>query len=413
MTAIQTTIEADATTRPALQGDIALERFAATGADSINCGQQAVIAEPSKLRQWGRRIKAKANELCKKVTKKLQGPNADECHHSNDDGAISPSCEDDNEIDSEESETDDDENDDDEEYPRCDFKTIANIPDLKLQELVRSCCSATQDLDAFRLVRRTRGSWNFAAMIGQVQDDLVVQEYVVRVPGHGTLEHWTSEDAYMLEREVQLINYIRTNTTVPVSEIIDFDTSHDNVLGYPYILMVKLPGEHAGSIWFDESYDPSDVTFAHCMADVPTTATEKKRINFLRSLARHMTSLQALWFAQIGMPIIPNPSSVPTIGPHYHWKNDGSDEAVERRVVPNTRAYALFAMLKKLKFDLTTPYDEDDFRKFHGNRLILHMIFQQSIFNASAPETFTIHHNDLDLQNILVDNDGNVTGIID
>jgi hypothetical protein len=41
------------------------------------------------------------------------------------------------------------------------------------------------------------------------------------------------------------------------------------------------------------------------------------------------------------------------------------------------------------------------------------IIFSQAVFRPSEPETFTIHHNDLDFQNILVDEDGNVTGIID
>jgi hypothetical protein len=35
------------------------------------------------------------------------------------------------------------------------------------------------------------------------------------------------------------------------------------------------------------------------------------------------------------------------------------------------------------------------------------------VFNPSGPQTFTIHHKDLDLQNILVDDNGNVTGLID
>jgi hypothetical protein len=44
------------------------------------------------------------------------------------------------------------------------------------------------------------------------------------------------------------------------------------------------------------------------------------------------------------------------------------------------------------------------------------LVFCQPVFTNGRyhnPETFTIHHDDLDLQNILVDHDGNVTGIID
>lgn len=49
-----------------------------------------------------------------------------------------------------------------------------------------------------------------------------------------------------------------------------------------------------------------------------------------------------------------------------------------------------------------------------GARTLLDMIFAQPVFNPEqARETFTLQHADLDLQNILVDEDGNVTGIID
>jgi aminoglycoside phosphotransferase (APT) family kinase protein len=62
----------------------------------------------------------------------------------------------------------------------------------------------------------------------------------------------------MMEREVQLMGLIRNRTTAPVPEVLDYSTSHDDILGYPYILMTKLPGQCAASIWLDQPYDPGN-----------------------------------------------------------------------------------------------------------------------------------------------------------
>jgi aminoglycoside phosphotransferase (APT) family kinase protein len=141
-----------------------------------------------------------------------------------------------------------------------------------------------------RIVRRDRGTFN-AAVFVDVHDNGVVRQYVVQVPGQGTHSHWTPEDDYLLEREAQLIEYICENINVPVPEVLDYETGHDNVLGFPYIVMTKLPGKTAASVWFPEDYDPAESHLAFRTADAPPPEVEKKRITFLRSLARIMTEI--------------------------------------------------------------------------------------------------------------------------
>lgn len=70
---------------------------------------------------------------------------------------------------------------------------------------------------------------------------------------------------------------------------------------------------------------------------------------------------------------------------------------------------------RKYKHD--PDYDEDDLGyKKEGGRVILMSVCAQPPFktpDSEATESFAIHHNDLDLQNILVNDDGNITSIID
>jgi hypothetical protein len=140
---------------------------------------------------------------------------------------------------------------------------------------------------------------------------------------------------------------------------------------------------------------------------MPSTATEKKRITFLRSLARIMSEIQALSFDKGGMAIFAD-GAAPTFGPMYTWGPDSSNKARKHTAFRSTQEYFFLGMVRLLsRLTAESPPSEDGCQQF------FHILMNQAVFKPAAPETFTIHHNDLDLQNILVDDDGNVTGIID
>jgi len=53
---------------------------------------------------------------------------------------------------------------------------------------------------------------------------------------------------YKTEADVATIVFVRENTTIPVPTVYAFDSSADNVLGYEWILMERLPSEAYGNI---------------------------------------------------------------------------------------------------------------------------------------------------------------------
>jgi hypothetical protein len=239
---------------------------------------------------------------------------------------------DDEEDNDEEDEEDEDEDEEDEkESPRSDWKTIRAISDDQIEAVARKHFE-TADI---RVKDRGAGASNLVVFV-DVCIDGFTQAYVIRIPSHGVPAHWTPEDAYMLEHEVQLVNYIRQKTTAPVPHIMDHASDCDNEFGSPYIFMTKLPGKSAYDIWFDLPYSRSD---AFRNADVPSTKTEIKRVNFLRSLARELTKIQSLSFNQIGIPDISEDGKI-TVGPTYYWTDEEDvDAATKEPAWPTTFQY--------------------------------------------------------------------------
>lgn len=313
-------------------------------------------------------------------------------------------------------ESDDGDNDEEEvdedrgpEAPRSDWKTIRAISNDQIETLAQKHLSSHSGL---HVESRICGTYHLVALVARSNAPCSGSEWVIRIPAHGTTQRWTPEDAYMLESEVQLLKHIRQNTNAPVPQIIAWASNCENELGSPFILMTKLPGKSAYDIWFD---DPYTTERAFRDADVPSTATEKKRINFLCSLARTMTEIQKLSFDKIGMPQVSEDGQTIAVGPSYTWFDEEDiDKATERRTFSTTRMYARHSLATNFSVDPNAEHNTFHYQH-SGTRDILNIIFAQPVFNTSltSQETFTIHHSDLDLQNILVDDDGNVTGIID
>lgn len=226
----------------------------------------------------------------------------------------------------------------------------------------------------------------------------------------------------MMRREVELLRHLRRHTNVPVPNVIAFGTELDNdSLGAPWMLQEILPGNSAFNVWFDQPYNEST---AYLGADVPSPATHRKRLNLLKLLANHMAHIGTIDFPLIGIPEICTPvgmhtvpTGVVTMGPSYHNK-DSEDvhKFVKHGPFASTREYmnaSFDPLFDTREYGLDWQQEEDPKRHMCiGPGKVLSMIYSTAPFNVKM-EQFSIRHTDLDLQNILTDGEGNVTGIID
>jgi hypothetical protein len=299
---------------------------------------------------------------------------------------------------------------------------VRAIPEEKYCQLVLQACDPFRKVKPghIAVVGHCEGAFHRVTFV-RLYRDSKFEDYVVRVPAHGASELWTEEDVYMMEREVDLMRYVRLHTKTPIAQLFDHDTDLNNSLGMPYTLQARIEGTPAYKVWFPDGKDYHPES-ALRDGDHPSRETEKKRVNFLLSLARAMNELGTLHFDQTGSLIVRHThgqAQTASTGPHYIWTNS-TDPGKSNQHMPGSSTQNIiqdplddFCNIEAECMQRGALWHRDiEFCRRVGMRKILAMVFSTSAFNQTA-ENFTIWHPDLDLQNILTDENGNVTGIID
>lgn len=319
------------------------------------------------------------------------------------------------------------------EHDRRNFKAIRGISRAALEEMGLDLVDPERKLSpgSCRVTHRTEGSFHHAVFLKVERDDEVPQEYVLKIPAHGTPKEWGMNDRMMLECEAQLLKHIRHHTDCPVPEVVAYDGGLQNAIGAPYILMKKIKGIAATDLWLGQPYRMFKSDDLHLEADDPSPEVEQKRVTFLRSLAQAMSQLATLKFPYTGVPSYgcPEDKNPKFIAPAWRWHcKMHMEEPTSYGSFASSEAF--FAAGLDRLCEPENPDDSDGMTEL-GVQIVMRIVLSSAPFKPSTPsqgeisqagygshtvpvrETFVIRHDDLDLQNILVDEDGNVTGIID
>ncbi|KAJ4357216.1 uncharacterized protein N0V89_001791 [Didymosphaeria variabile] len=299
---------------------------------------------------------------------------------------------------------------------------IRSIDDSLFIELVRSTWDKSRSRTC-KVIDRNAGSYNYCVTLDLNEEE----EFVVRVPFRGTRETWTEDHAFELRTEILNMKYLYKKTKIPLPFIHQWDDGFDNILGAPYIIMDRIYGVSAHeNLWYDEEMwaKTADGTSILPGADSPSPELERKRLRFLQDLAKIMADLQNHVFDKMGAPQCadhwdPPP---PTVG---HYFEHSHESWVKRGPFSSTAEYL---QLKKdeiaaealPEYDSNNPSELTDARAFSRIAPIMYDALPRSVDKyvtdadyETTPETFVLAHPDLDLQNIFVDEDGEITGIID
>ncbi|KAH6220328.1 hypothetical protein HBI42_103140 [Parastagonospora nodorum] len=324
---------------------------------------------------------------------------------------------------------------------RRNFKAIRQISQEALEDLVLETLYPVNKIRSHtcRIAHRKEGSFHHCVFFDIDDGQESEQAYVLRIPAHGTQGKWQEEDAFMLRNEAVMMQHIRHHTKCPVPEVISFDQTLNNSIGAPYILMKKVTGMSALDVWQgNHLYEPPAPGDEYLNADQPSVLLEAIRINFIRSLAVAMSHLHKLEFSNIGVPVFEHPEDEEpsSIGPAYVWHTKSTMQPIKGiGPFPTSRQFFEAGVQRCWSLDVTElddmHSDDEEMLEHKGIKKILNLVVESEPFaapyeslpfdcldeesatNPAAPKLFVLRHDDLDLQNILVDYKGNVTGIID
>ncbi|KAF5000860.1 hypothetical protein FGRMN_1469 [Fusarium graminum] len=208
--------------------------------------------------------------------------------------------------------------------------------------------------DNAKLVKRIDGSYNIVHAI-----QLDSMKLVIRVPATG----WA-------------IRLVRQKTEAPVPEVYDWDPTNNNEISATFICMAFLPGDPTSRVWFDQSNGPE--------------AREELRLNIL--------------FDEIGSVTEGEDGSF-FLGPVFNWdKQDGGSIQIEAN-----RTY--FSTMEYLACNMRVNNLEKSLYSRSASRVLELLIRNPPDLDSHS--RFALRPPDFDSQNILVDDKGNVTGIID
>lgn len=261
-------------------------------------------------------------------------------------------------------------------------------------------------------------------------------KWMLKVSVNG--DHFNSVTAAALASEAQTMQMLKKETSIPVPAVYAFDISSDNTLSIPFILMEKLEGRPLNYLWFNK--------------ETPKASLEHFRVKTLQGLARLMVQLNKFTVKSSGSPVfrsdgtpigLSGAKAVDHVAefnkatafqaPRQHGDKDGDkdpdsisikeadsdalktsgdssnedDIIYEKGPFSDPKAYFLSNL------DRPDPANRADAYE-RGTDMCLRLFIEWAFGNTQDHDRrFVLTHPDLDLQNILVADDGTITGLID
>lgn len=278
-----------------------------------------------------------------------------------------------------------------------------------------------------QLVDRLEGSYNSVSVI-QLPSGV---KYCIRVPAAGRPDCWTEEDATLLEADAKTMCYIKRKSGLLMPEIVSFDSTCNNEIGHPYLFTTFIQGRPVYQLWDDDTH--SDL--------------EGLRQNILKSTATEISKLRCMTW-KLGMGMLnfehednPMPSWTVEVDEGFPWEDDCG---LRRELVEVQKALLSIIdyreTMQELYMEHTPKWigNSSEAKWRQGEQIFLNLMIHclpdaedydvttvqpkigsLSWLQLSQPletlkhTTMTIAPPDFNMQNIMVDDDGNVTGFLD
>ena len=257
-----------------------------------------------------------------------------------------------------------------------------------------SCVTNEQDLllSCKVLTPPRTGSYSIAYLV-EFSDGV---KWIAHVPGSG-VDSFEALEAQNFISNIRTMSFIQSSTSIPIPEVFSWKATKDNPVKVPYRLESFVEGTSLSEKWTDSSW-----------------TTECKRLKLIRNLAIIMAQLHDLRFEQIGGLHFDDLGEFSHIRERVYIKQN-YDKVMSGEEVwgtactsqPfNTTKACLLEAIEDPEIPERAQYVRADFELL---RLVIESIPESLETNAA----FALGHPDFNYQNIFIDDDCNITGIID
>ncbi|KAF5963801.1 aminoglycoside 3'-phosphotransferase/choline kinase domain-containing protein [Fusarium bulbicola] len=217
--------------------------------------------------------------------------------------------------------------------------------------------------------------------------------------------------------EVVTLKWVRENTTIPVPKVFAFDDNSDNEIGFEWILMEFMQGKSARKRW-------RTMLMEQKITLTKRFATFQFELSGLEKQESAFKGIGTLDSPEIDLQVNSKaPEAVITPGrmvSHEFFMGDHLTYDVPRGPFLSTHDWlsALLAIIiRHQKLVLEKSEDEDDIEDAEEILPVAQSLLAllPKIFppDLSRAELSALHHHDLNLNNILVDEQGELTAVID
>lgn len=225
---------------------------------------------------------------------------------------------------------------------------------------------------------------------------------------------------YKTRGEVAALQWVRGNTDIPVPKVVTFEDGNDDEIGFEWILMELMPGTPAYRRWRTMSMEQK-VAFTKRVAEFQA---QLSRCGDPDTAFRNIGTLHKVEAEKGGAVDVPQAFDfVPgQFVSHQFFMGDHLRYDVPRGPFRSSHDW-LSSELEIIILEQTAAIenaededDKEDAREILGpaQRLLalLPKVFPAAL-QDSPPEVTALWHDDLSLNNILVDDQGNITAVVD
>ena len=244
--------------------------------------------------------------------------------------------------------------------------------------------------------------------------------WLLKVPARGHPGTFNESDAEALKSEALTMRLIKSQTTIPIPEVYAFDTTLENDVKCPYILMEYIDASPLSIYWFDDT--------------VSEEVREEHRAKILHNLATITSQLNKFVYNEAGHLLYDDNGEVAGIGPVRNYDLEAVIHRAEQQVAEadedeedfedcdDSPLFCEAGPFKNPKEFLLWMLDRRESCKLDytkGTYQLLRMFVQWFLDGVEPPPDglgharFVLAHPDLDLQNILVSPEGEICALID